>query len=81
MDLIIDEQGTDRLAILPKHIGKHVDVFCVGSGFQKTFYQLIKLQDVIHVHQARRARFYGNKSNRYRGRICRKIENNCWKRR
>src|ERR1700724_2892242 len=32
MDLIIHEQSSDRLAILSKHVRRHVDVFCLRLG-------------------------------------------------
>ena len=32
VDLIVHEQSSDRLAILSKHVGRHVDVFCLRLG-------------------------------------------------
>jgi hypothetical protein len=69
VNLIIHEQRSDGLAILPEHIGTHIDVFCLGLGLQEVFRKPVELQDIIQEHQARRARFHRDECDRYRGRV------------
>ena len=69
MDLIAHKQGLDRFAILPKHVGTHVDVFGLGLCLKKVVHQPIKSQNVLQKHQTRRTWFHGDERNRDRRRV------------
>ena len=61
VDLITDKQRLDRFAILTKHVGTDVDVFCLRLRLKKVLHELIKLQNARQEDHARRTRFDGDK--------------------
>ena len=65
VDLIADKQRLDRFAVVTKHVGADIDVFCFGLCLEEVVYQLIKFQDIFQESHAGRARFDGDKRNRY----------------
>src|ERR1700730_8110314 len=65
VDLIAHKKRLDRFAILPKHVGTNVDVFCLRLGLKKIAHQPIKFQDVLQKHQTRRTWLYRDERYRY----------------
>src|ERR1700751_3193358 len=69
VNLVVDEQGWNRLLVRAEHVRKNGDIACLWSRLQVTLHETIEPSNVVQIHASGRARFHRDKGDWHYGGI------------